>query len=202
MENRKVKIDPIDEALKLTSIQNEVKNDQDSEGLTLLNIVNTEYTNVPSDEECERMIDKLYQKLSVDSLGVLITNTISRVSSVNIEKLSSETGLPVLTIEQLQSDRILANSVPVIQFRNLLRQLQIPFDKAERAIQKTFQVLKNEYILSPASLGHAKLSYRRKSVAVPSSMNVKSGHPESWYLFQNEEALQKYLKRLNDLYEP
>lgn len=201
MKNEKVKIDPIDEALKLVTLHTEVQSDKGSEGLTLLNIISAEYKSQPSDEDAERMINKLYERLSVDSLGVLINNALSK-TNMQLENLSSESSLPVPTIEQLQTDRILANSIPVIPFRNLLKKLQIPFDRAEQAIYKTFQILKDEIAFSSATLGVSKLSYRRRSVSVPPSLNTKTSHSENQYLFQNEEALRKYLKRLNELYEP
>lgn len=201
MKNEKVKIDPIDEALKLMTLDTEVQSDKGSEGLTLLNIISAEYKSQPSAEDAERMINKLYERLSVDSLGVLINNALSK-TNMGLENLSSESSLPVSTIEQLQTDRILANSIPVIPFRNLLKKLQIPFNMAEQAIYKTFQILKNEMDFSSAALGASKLSYRRRSVSVPASLGTKTSHSENQYLFQNEEALQKYLKRLNELYEP
>jgi len=109
--------------------------------------------------------------------------------------------LPTTTIEQLKEDYILANSIPVISFRNLLKKLQIPFDKVEQAINKTFHMLKNEASFSPSMIGSLQLSYRRRNASTASAFNTKASKSERQYLFQNEEALNKYLKRLGELYE-
>lgn len=199
MKNEKVKIDPIDEALKLVTLLAEEQDDKNSDGLTLLNIISTNYESQPSEEAAERMIQKLYERLSIDSFGVLITNSLHK-AQINTETLSEKSGLPVSTIEQLQNDRILANSIPIMSFRDLLKALQIPFIKADRAIRKTFQILKSETSFSATALGSSQLSYRRKSVSVPASLSTNSP-TESQYLFQNEAALKKYLNRLNELCE-
>jgi hypothetical protein len=160
--------------------------------------VSAQYKSKPSEGMAEKMIGKLYERLSADSLGVLITNAVSK-AKIKTEELAAKSNLPVTTIEQLQADRLLANSIPVISFKNLLKSLQIPFSKAEQAINKTFQILKNEVAFSPSTLGLLQLSFRRRNSAT--ALNSKARETENQYLFQNEEALQKYLKRLKDLYE-
>ena len=201
MANNKINIDPVDEALKLVYLSSSSNESEFLDAsVQLKNIISVDYESQPSNEASSKMIDKLYEKLSVDSLGVLITNAVSK-ANVKREELAEKSNLPVSTIEQLQADKVLANSIPVISFRNLLKSLQIPFDKAEKAINKTFQILKNEFAFSPATLGSLQLSYRRRNASVATSFNTKASKSESQYLFQNEEALQKYLKRLKELYE-
>jgi hypothetical protein len=200
MKNEKVKIDPIDEALKLVTLNTENQDEKGSQGLTLLNIISAEYKSQPSAMASERMIDQLFKKLSIDSFGVLINKELKKVK-MDATGLSEKSGLPVFTIEQLQSDRILANSIPVIHFKNLLKTLQIPFDVASEAIFKTFELIKNESTLSMSFIGSSKFAYRRKSISVPSSVSSKNSLTESQVLFQNEEALKKYLNRLKELYE-
>ncbi|HEY9044628.1 MAG TPA: hypothetical protein VIN08_01985 [Ohtaekwangia sp.] len=198
MKNEKVKIDPIDEALKLSALPAEKDGLPSSEGLTLFHILSTEYSVKPSEQFANKMIEELYQKLKVDSFGELLTNSL-KSSNKTADALAAESGLSLSTIEQLQQDRILANSVPVMQFKNLLKVLQISFAGASQSILKTFELLKSENTISAYSLGSTRFAYRRKSVPVPSSVNVKNSLTESQVLFQNEEALKKYLSRLEQL---
>ncbi|MBN8876764.1 MAG: hypothetical protein J0I32_04405 [Sphingobacteriales bacterium] len=201
MSNKNIKIDAIDEALKFAYLN------ADTDQTNTINpsdqisyIINAAYPVQLSDELSTKMIDKLYEKLAVDSLGILLTNAI-KDGGTKVEDLATEVSLPAITIEQLKEDAILANSIPVISFRNLVKKLQIPFGKVEQAINKTFHMLKNEAAFSPAAISSLQLSYRRRNTKTASSLNTKASKSERQYLFQNEEALNKYLKRLGELYE-
>jgi len=198
MKNEKVKIDPIDEALRLSTLPSEKESAPSSEGLTLFHVLSSEYSVNLSEEKGKKMIDELYKKLAVDSFGQLITSTL-KSSKKDINDLAVEAGIALSTIEQLQNDRVLVNTIPVMQFKNLLKILQIPFAKASESILKTLELLKNENRISAYSLGSTKFAYRRKSVPVPSSVNAKNSLTESQILYQNEEALSKYLSRLEQL---
>lgn len=201
MENNKINIDPVEEALKLAYLNS---GSSDSEfldaSMQLKNITSADYKSQPSEEAAAKMIDRLYEKLAIDSLGMLIMSAASK-ANLKKEELAEKSSLPLSTIEQLQADKLLANSIPVLSIRNLLKSLQIPFEKAEKAIHKTFQILKNECAFSPATLGAMQPSYRRRNASAATSFNTKARKSESQYLFQNEEALKKYLKRLNELYQ-
>lgn len=201
MENRVINIDPIDEALKLVYLDTTEESSNVNASTQLMSILNADYSSELSGENSSKLIDMLYGNLSVDSLGVLITNAVSK-KGISSSELSTNTNLPLPVIEQLQADRMLANSVPIISFKKLLQYLQIPFNKAEEAINKTFQILKNELAISPATLGSLQLSYRRRRNADGiSSFSIKASKSESQFLFQNEEALRKYVKRLSELCE-
>jgi hypothetical protein len=195
MKDSKIKIDPIEEALKLSFLNT---NSIDSSA-ELNRIVESEYsTEIPSGL-AKKMISSLYEKLAVDSLGILISKSIE-ARKINLSEVATESSLPVTTIEQLQADLILANSIPVISFKNLLKRLQIPFDKAEEAIIKTFHILKSDLTFSPTTVSSMRLSYRRRNTKSSSVFNSKANRSENQFLFQNEEALSKYLKRLGELY--
>lgn len=201
MENNKINIDPVDEALRLAYVNSGSSDSELLDASTQLkNITSAEYKSQPSEEAAIKMVDKLYEKLAVDSLGTLIANAASK-ANLKKEELAEKSSLPLSTIEQLQADKVLANSIPVLSLRNLLKSLQIPFEKAEKAINKTFQILKNEFAFSSTALGAMQLSYRRRNAGVATSFNSKASKSESQYLFQNREALKKYLKRLNELYQ-
>jgi hypothetical protein len=196
MKNRKTTIDPIEEALRLSYLN---ANSLDaSKELNL--IVKRKYSVEISSEKAKQMVNSLFEKLAVDSLGILISKAIE-TGNFKVEEISTESSLPVMTIEQLQADLILANSIPVISFKNLLKSLQIPFDRAQEAIIKTFHILKNDLAFSPSTVTSMRLAYRRRNTKSSTSFNTKASKAESQYLFQNEEALNKYLKRLDELYK-
>lgn len=186
-------IDPIDEALRLVFLNaNSIDASND-----LNRITEMDYSVNISSDKAKKMVDDLYEKLAVDSLGVLITKAIG-IEKAEVERIAAESNLPVVTIEQLQGDIILANSIPVIPFKNLLKKLNIPFDKAKEAIIKSFHILKNDMALPSYSISSIKLARRRNARAAIFSSKI--GKSENQYLFQNEEALNKYLNRLSELF--
>ena len=202
MTNNSIKIDAIDEALKFAYLDADTEQNNPVNPLEQLNyIITTDYPVQLSAKSSSSMIDKLYEKLAVDSLGILLINAFKE-NNIKTEELATEVSLPLSIIEQLKDDSILANSIPVISFKNLVKKLQIPFDKVELAINKTFHLLKNETSFSPSVINSLQLSYRRRSdKTVSSVLSKKAGKSEKQFLFQNEEALNKYLKRLGELYE-
>jgi len=201
MSTKNIKVDAIDEALKFAYLSADTEQNNIVNPTQQLNyILNGDYPVQLPDELSSKMIGKLYEKLGVDSLGILLTNAL-KDNNIKTDDLAVEVSLPTTTIEQLKEDYILANSIPVISFRNLLKKLQIPFDKVEQAINKTFHMLKNEASFSPSMIGSLQLSYRRRNASTASAFNTKASKSERQYLFQNEEALNKYLKRLGELYE-
>lgn len=195
MKNRKTTIDPIEEALRLNYLN---ANSLDA-SKELNRIMEGKYSVEISSEKAKQMVNSLYEKLAVDSLGIIISKAIE-TGNIKVEEIATESSLPIMTIEQLQADLILANSIPVISFKNLLKRLQIPFDKAQEAIIKTFHILKNDLAFSPSTVTAMRLAYRRRNTKSSTSFNTKASKAENQYLFQNEEALNKYLNRLGELY--
>lgn len=199
MNNKQEYIDGLSEALKLVMLEDAGDTQPFSGADMLAHIVNADYAAVPDAATAAEMVNKLYDELSVDSLGHLISNSLGK-AALNVEQLAVASNLPVATVEQLQADRIVANSIPVISLKNLLKLLKIPFDTAQEAINKSFQMLKSEIAFSTASIGHLQLSYRRRTGGQGSSA-ARANRSEIQYLFQNEEAMQKYLTRLQEVYE-
>jgi hypothetical protein len=198
METNKQKVDPIDEALRLWMLSERPEGEEmvnASEQLKHLTSAN--YKSELSDDRYKKMIDKLYRNLAIDSLGIVLEAAISK-SNIKVNELAVKTSLPEESIEQLKADSVFANSIPVISLRDLLKELQIPFAKAEEAIIKSFHILKSNITFHGLLMNNVRLAYRRKNSKV--SSNTKSGKSDSQYLFENEEALTKYLKRLNELY--
>lgn len=194
-----IPVDPIDEALKLVYLQDNRFDDTNDISLELNRIVECSYSIEMTSEKAAKMVNSLYDRFAFDSLGILITKSLEK-EKINVEEVSAESNLPVATIEQLQSDSILANSIPIVSFRTLLKKLQIPFDKAEQAIIKTFNILKNDAAFSPSVLNSTQLAYKSKYSKEGICASAKTSKSDSQFLFKNEEALNKYLDRLRELY--
>lgn len=198
MKNHKNTIDPIDEALRFIYLNaNSEKNVIDASS-ELSYIVESKYPEEISSDKANQLVNSLYEKLAVDSFGILISKSLEK-GNISVGEIAMESNLPIPTIEQLQIDAILANSIPVISFKTLLRRLQIPFDKAKQSIIKTFHILKNEMSFSPSPISAMHLSYRRRNIKGEAFTYSKADKKEGQYLFQNEEALIKYLNRLGEL---
>lgn len=200
MKNNKIKIDPIDEALKLVYLNTKPEENTINPILEFKRITETEYPYDISSEKGETMIKLLYEKLAVDSLGELISKAIEK-ENISISEISKDSSLPASTIEQLQTDSIFANSIPIILLKNLLKRLQISFNKAQESIIKSFHILKNEAAFSSSSINTVQLSYKKRNAEIVSSFANKTKKSENQNLFQNEEALNKYLNRLSELYK-
>lgn len=194
-----IPVDPIDEALKLVYLQDNRFDDTNNISLELNRIVECSYSIEMPSEKATKMVNSLFERFAVDSLGILITKSLEK-EKINVDEISTESNLPVATIEQLQSDSILANSIPIVSFRTLLKKLKIPFDKAEQAIIKTFNILKNDVAFSPSTLNSTHLAYRSRYSKEVVGTSSKTSKSDSQLLFKNEEALNKYLDRLRELY--
>jgi hypothetical protein len=83
--------------------------------------------------------------------------------------------------------------------KELLVRLNIPVELAEKAILNTFRILrlKNSAEESPENLILA--SYRKTSDSVLNRMKLKESIEDNRDLFENEDALKRYLNRLNEL---
>lgn len=201
MSDKNKKIDAVDEALKLTYLSGDTEqSDPLDAGVQLSYILKSDYPVQMPDKLSAKMVDELYEKLAVDSLGILLENAL-KVTAIATEELAVEASLPASTIELLKEDAILANSIPVMSFLYLLHKLNIPFHKVEEAIHKTFELLKNEAAFSQTAMGGLQLAYRRRNVRTSHFIHSKTGNSERQYLFQNKEALNKYVRRLGELYE-
>lgn len=185
--------DSIDEALKLYYLS---PNSLDG-SIELQHILAGSYPIQISPEKSNQMIESLYEKLAVDSLGVILSKAIDG-NELDIEEVAKNSNLPISTLYQLQADSIIANSIPIISLRNLLKMLQIPFDDAYKSIIKTFHILKSDLSMSNSIVNSNQLVYKRKNLRASINYKAKS---DSKLLYQNEEALKIYLNRLGELFD-
>ena len=150
----------------------------------------------------EAMSQQLIQQLTVvmetQSLGQLLTEALGR-RSTSQNAVISQAALPVDVINDLMADAIYTNNVPIVLFKNLLSALNISYQEAEKAIRKTFNMLRNQVIISPfGALNPAfKRSNQNHSLRDAHAQSISKGNGRE--LYQNEEAISRYLGRLEEL---
>ena len=162
-------------------------------------VLNARYDTVMAQEKVDRLLSSLMQALAKESLGTLVQKGLSE-KTVSIEHLQSSTGLTSSLIEDIKSDMVFTNSIPVRSLTKLLKILGIPFQKALAAIQTTFEKLNTENQMFLSIPVKAQPAFRKGIVHGDSSFDVKRLRSDESYLYQNKEALDKYTGRLEQLY--
>ncbi len=95
MSNKITNTDAIDEALKIVFLNADTDSDNVIDTASQLKyIVEADYPSQMTEELSAKMIDRLYNKLAVDSLGILLTNAL-REKKLDTSKISEEVNLPV-----------------------------------------------------------------------------------------------------------
>lgn len=140
----------------------------------------------------------VYKKLSADTLGRLVTSGLSGVpDSVDLRAL---TGLSASLVADIQADRIFPNSIPIKSLVKLLKFLEVPLDKARKAVEQTFDYLLEEKQLRLAGAGMGPVYRKAMQVEEPGAEYGSGFNSDESYLYQNKEALALYLDRLTALY--
>jgi hypothetical protein len=186
--NNHNQIDRIEEALRSLFLSGETNDPIHLESV----LSNTDSIDM-SLEKKKNLLDRLGEVLHNASLGQVISKA---AKDIQHETLSHQTGLLVSMIEDLKNDAIYPNNIPIILFRRLLGFLNIPYLVADRAIRKTFYVLQSQSTTPFTS----KISPSFKRVNSARSVDTRSmSKADGRELFQNEEALNRYLHRLSEL---
>lgn len=192
--NKKLEIDPIDEALRLIYLES--SNETSSKDLE--RILNSEYSAHLDENKKKTLIDGLYQNLLIPSFGKLLTDVMdANQSSAN--NLSLKTKLPETLIEELRTDSTITNNVPVMYIKQILEALNIPFEQARKAILKTFELLKSQTSMEDFLGKEYQPAFRKSYYHTRENINKSSNMSESKDLFENEVALNNYLARLKEL---
>jgi hypothetical protein len=159
-----------------------------------------DYAQQLSDEKANLLIDKAYSELSKDTLGTVITTGIL-THHIEDKALISETGLSISLLDDIKHDRIFSNSIPVRSLMRLIKLLGINLSNALEAIDRTFDRLITENQLQLSLPVKAQPAFRKSSTTRNDyGFDVHRYKSDEGYLFQNREALEKYKKRLEELY--
>lgn len=188
------KIDAIDEALRIVVLEH-AKDCQPAESeIQMARILLADGPEMTPSRH-EQMIDRLFSTAFQPSLGNVLADAVAETKSEAFE-LSNRLRIPVTVLQDLLSDKIYTNNVPIVLFKNLLLALNISFENAKKGIEKTFSMLQGQTELG---FGYSAVNpaFRRRSQQ--NSVLPVSSHADGRELFENKEALDKYLKRLEEL---
>ncbi len=158
-----------------------------------------QFSSALSQERVNTLISSLTESLSKDTLGSLIQNALAS-SDTNISDLQANTGLTTSLLEDIKSDMVFTNSVPVKSLVKLLKLLNVSLEKAQLAIDTTFERLSAESKMFLTIPMKAQPSFRKGMSNNTGAFDMVRLKSDESYLYQNKEALDKYTKRLSELY--
>lgn len=87
----------------------------------------------------------LFSKLVFEpiSLGSLFSSKL-KLNNLSIDILASKLGVAPILISDLLTDKVIPNKVPVVIMKKILNDFQLTFHDIEQAINKTFELFKNQ----------------------------------------------------------
>jgi hypothetical protein len=152
-----------------------------------------------SDDKVNILLSSLANSLSKDTLGSLVQKALADNRTI-LTDLQSNTGLTPSLLEDIKTDMVFTNSIPVRSLVKLLKLLNVSIETALTAINTTFEKLSAEskmFLTVPATVQPAFRKGASNTTLGFDLMRLKS---DESYLYQNKEALDKYTKRLGELY--
>ncbi len=191
--------DKIDEILRLHILEDAMDANEDTANLEMNFILGLDVALEMEKEDEEKLLMVLQNAFFSDSFGKLLSSEME-VRHETPETIASKTMLPLVVINQLIEDHIHTTNVPVVMMKDLLKMLSISFERAEQAIRKTFLQLKHdlEHLTGTGSTLVAAPAFRKGGILSKATVDgLPKGSGKD--LFENEEVLEKYLKRLKEL---
>jgi|GEM_PF-2913657 len=189
------KLNPLDEALRILWIESIPNSNEETSSRELrLILSDNDGPDMDAQKQLE-LINRLFETVKSVSLGELIDNALATKNISSVE-LADESGLDVSSVEELKEDSIYPNNIPVILLQKLLEKLNISFDTVEKAIWKTYEMLRKKYFIEPGP-GYVFARKGRNEIR-EGLINKKTTGRE---LYENKDALEKYLSKLKDLME-
>lgn len=158
-----------------------------------------QFNSVMSQEKANALLSSLAQSLSKDTLGSLVQKALSISNTSSIE-LQNNTGLTPSLLEDIKTDMVFTNSIPVKSLVKLLKLLNVSIEKALAAIDTTFEKLSVESKMFLTVPANTQPSFRKGASNNAGGFDLMRLKSDESYLYQNKEALDKYTKRLGELY--
>ncbi len=188
-------IEILDEALRVLNLEMAADDANADRELSLI-LSNEASVDMPSNQK-EKLFMALSMVVMAPSLGQVVQERIKQMD-ITTAQLSEGVKLPVQVIDGLISDDLYTNNIPIVLFKNLLNYLNIKFSTAEKSIRKTFELLQSKVFNHDANVAlvpsFRSSLYTAKSIAIPSQRTTDGKE-----LFENKEAMEKYLNRLSEL---
>lgn len=143
----------------------------------------------------DRMVNSLTLELSKDSLGTIVSKSLAE-QNLSENQLQEKTGLTPSLVEAIKKDLVFTNSIPVKSLAKLIKLLNLGMEAALAAIQVTFDKLQTEsrsFVSVPLNI---QPSFRKGMIRGEIGKDLAHLKSDESYLYQNEEALNKYTSRL------
>lgn len=190
------KIDTLDEALRVVFLESAKGTEEAGAEMQLL--LTAPVSVSMSDEKKAFLIQKLNTVITSLSFGQLLQQVMGNLN-ITEEVVAEKSKLPVSVIVDLKNDTIYTNNVPIVFFKQLLLALNLSFKPVEEAIRKTFEMLQSQVSLKSSNLSGFSPAFRKGYYTSRESLSKNSPNTDGKELFENKEALEKYLTRLNEL---
>jgi hypothetical protein len=192
------KINALAEALRIMLLEEAKDADLDlsAEKMQLILSLPDDTLDMSKDKR-RQMIERLFEISSVPSLGELIGDSMKRAKLKEAD-VAKVTRIPGDILRQLKSDLIVPNSVPILLLRNLLNQLQLTFEVAEKGILKTFTMIQKTE-LDQLKASPVRVWARRPGEDKGKVIVNKATDTAGRELYENREALTEYLTQLKEL---
>jgi hypothetical protein len=196
MSNQK-NINSFEEALRNTWLQSAKDADIGfSERELKLILSSTDDTFEMDEQKKEALINKIFETSNGPSIGSVISE------AMNLGKLSSESmangaKIPLAMFQQLISDEIFPNNVPVVGLGKILNMLSIQIENARQPIQTTFNIMKAKELRNIDA--SCRIAARRQQPEGGIGSVNRNGENKGRELFENQEALDKYLQKLEEV---
>ncbi|MEP6676767.1 MAG: hypothetical protein ABJA78_16525 [Ferruginibacter sp.] len=187
------KINALDEALKILWLES-IPKVGEKECAKEVELILAEGIDINMDAEKQKqLINKLFGTISGVSLGELISQAIV-AQNIEVSNLAVETGLTLNSIADLKQDAVFPNNIPVLLLDRFFQRLHISIESVKDSIWKTFEILQRKEIVdnSPGLI----FARKGRGGMLENLINKKMSGRE---LYENKEALEKYLVKLEEL---
>lgn len=194
MENDN-KIDRLDEIMRMIYLDQigTMEADELQQELSKLQEGNKEIVASANKELMLKRLDMVMQQLSFGELIEAAMQKQQMAEAMLVEK----TGLSSPVMEELRHDAVYPNNVPIQLLKNLAIALKLPYALVRAAVLKTFGLLRQQDALKDF-MGYTP-AFRKGHQSFNSGGLQKDHDGDGKELYENEEALNKYLNRLEEL---
>ncbi|GAB2972367.1 hypothetical protein [Mucilaginibacter agri] len=194
MNNR---IDITDEALRIYYLESAKEASDPIAEREISHILLLQPSETLSLDHEKSLMERLRGVLVNMSLGQLIQDKMQQ-AAISEESLAETSNLPVDMVKEITEDKIYANNIPVVILKDLLKVLKISFEKAERAIHKTYDILQQQN-LEKSNFSAFNPSFRKSVYISKDMISDIAPKTDGKELFENKLAMEKYLNRLRQL---
>lgn len=192
-------LNKLDEALRLIYLESAKHGDTQQTEIEMNRIMSPSVSSQMSIERERALLDGLKALVVNPSFGKVLEQNM-KVAGLSYQALAEKTRLPLRVVHQLIRDDIYTNNIPIRILRDILSTLNISFTIAEKGIRNTFTMLQLKLQESVQnSYSALNPSFRKGHYISKSAFVNNAAKSNGKDLYENEQALDKYLKRLEEL---